>query len=207
MGKITDVTYDKQYIEIAVDGVRYARMTKSEFRQIQLSVGDHIDEAALTERLNAIQLPRAYEAALSILDRRDVTVKGMQTALARRVFHTDVISAVIQRLTENGLLDDNRFAERYVETHAGGAYGQYAIRQKLLAKGIDSETASDALSELDEIVQLEGAVARAEKLKQRYAGASAYEKRGKIAQALSRRGYAWDIIEQALGNIDLDDES
>ncbi|MBQ8954922.1 MAG: RecX family transcriptional regulator, partial [Clostridia bacterium] len=118
-----------------------------------------------------------------------MTSSGLKTALMRKGYLAPVAEAVCERLTENRLIDDKRFAERFVELRQDGAVGRYALKRRLRAKGVDEETASEALEQLDDDSQLEAAVELARRLARRYAGEDAYAARGKLSQALARRGY------------------
>ncbi|GAA1610636.1 hypothetical protein GCM10009789_76240 [Kribbella sancticallisti] len=70
--------------------------------------------------------------------------------LAERDIPDDVASAVLDRFTEVGLIDDAAFANAWVESrHRGRGLGKRALAQELRRKGVDDELARDALDELD----------------------------------------------------------
>ena len=104
------------------------------------------------------------------------------------------------------MIDDTRYAERYVELHKATQTGRYALRRKMRAKGLDENLVDGLLEEnLDDESQLEGARALAARYARRYEGEEPRKARSKISQALARRGYSWDIISQAL-DADFDEE-
>ena len=146
----------------------------------------------------------AYEAALDMLTDRDMTSSGLKTGLMRKGYLQPVAEAVAQRLMENRLIDDKRFAERFVELRQDGQVGRYALKRRLRAKGVDEETASEALESLDDDAQLEAATELARRLARRYENLDAYAARGKLSQALARRGYSWDIVREAVEKAGLD---
>ena len=207
MGMITTIELTKRQAAIYVDGVLFLRVRRSEFDELPLNEGDELDEEDYINRLSARQSKKAYDAALDMLTDRDMTSSGLKAALMRKGFLAPVAEAVCERLTENRLIDDKRFAARFVELRQDGAVGRFALKRRLRAKGIDEETASEALEQLDDDSQLEAAVELARRLARRYAADEPYAARGKLSQALARRGYAWDIVREAVERAGLDGDA
>ena len=56
---------------------------------------------------------------------------------------------VIVKLHTLGLLNDQAYAELYVDSHAGIGHGAHRLRQDMHRKGIDEETIRAALERLD----------------------------------------------------------
>ena len=198
MGMITGIELTKSRAAVYVDGTLFLRMKRSFFDELPLEEGDDLDEEDYLNRLSARQSKPAYEAALDMLSDRDMTADALKKALMRRGFLEPVADAVRDRLIENRLLDDQCFAQRYVELRKDSAVGRYALKRKLRAKGIDEDTAGDALEQLDDESQRTAAAALAKKLSKRYAALPGYEARAKLSQALARRGFSWDIVREAV---------
>ncbi len=198
MGMITGIELTKSRAAVYVDGTLFLRMKRSFFDELPLEEGEDLDEEDYLNRLSARQSKPAYEAALDMLSDRDMTCDALKKALMRRGFLEPVADAVRDRLIENRLLDDQRFAQRYVELRRDSAVGRYALKRKLRAKGIEEETASDALEQLDDESQLAAAAELAKKLSKRYAALPGYEARAKLSQALARRGFSWDVVREAI---------
>ena len=206
MGMITTIELTKRRAVIYVDGVVFLRVRRKEYDELPLKEGDELDEQDYVNRLCAKQSKEAYEAALDMLADRDMTGAALENALARRGYLAPVAGAVRQRLTENRLIDDRRFAERFVELRRDGAVGRFALKRRLRAKGVDEETAGEALEQLDDESQLEAATDLARRLAARYRGLEPYAARGKLSQALARRGYAWYIVREAVARAGLEDD-
>ena len=79
------------------------------------------------------------------------------------------------------------------------------MRQKLRAKGIDADTAEEALEQLDDENQLSSAKALAQKFVRRYENEEPYKKKSKLSQALARRGFSWEIVREAVESVLEDD--
>ncbi len=83
--------------------------------------------------------------------------------------------------------------------------GVYAVKQKLRAKGISDADAQDALSLLDDEQQRTAALQAAEKLSRKYQDLPSREARAKLSQALARRGFSWDIVQETVDKMIEDD--
>lgn len=72
-------------------------------------------------------------------------------AMQRKDVPDDVAERVLDRFTEVGLIDDAEYARMLVRTrHAERGLSRRAIGVELRRRGIDDETASDALGEVDD---------------------------------------------------------
>ena len=198
MAVVTDIRENRGMVEVVLDGATFARLRKCHFDKCPLGAGESIDEAAWLERMAAAQFADAYEAALSSLDRSARTAHDLSNALRRRGIVQPAIDAVLARLTDNGLIDDARYAQRMAELQASKPVGLYAFRRKLRARGISDDDAEDALAAFDDDQQRAAARQAAEKLLKKYEALPDREARAKLSQALARRGFGWDAIESAV---------
>ncbi len=198
MAVVTDIRENRGMVEIILEGASFARLRKCYFEKCPLAAGDDIDETAWLDRVAAAQFADAYEAALSSLDRSARTAHDLSNALRRRGIVQPAIDAVISRLTENGLIDDARYAQRMAELQASKPVGLYAFKRKLRAKGISDDDVEDALAAFDDDQQRVAALQAAQKLYRKYEVLPEREARAKLSQALARRGFTWDAIEGAI---------
>ncbi len=97
------------------------------------------DDAAAAERL-----------ALGLLARREHSRLELCRKLAQRGFASDVVSAVADRLAQDGSLSEQRFAQAYAYSCAERGYGPLYIQAQLAARGVDDDCARSALLELVE---------------------------------------------------------
>ena len=206
MGMVTSIELTKTRAAVYVDGVLMLRVRRADFDALPLAEGDDVDEQAYTDRLCARQMKAAYESALNTLDKRDITAAGMVQALTRRGYLTPVAEAVAARLTANGLIDDKRYAEHYIQRKTATPTGRYALRRGLRQRGIDERTVDDTMALVDDEAQLEAAKALCAQLMRRYAALPAREARAKLSQALARRGFGWDTISEAVESLSMDDD-
>ena len=93
---------------------------------------------------------RAEKAALRLIARAEQNSLALTAKLERRKFDADVARAVVSRLLEQDLLDDGRFAERWVRSRL--AVRKPPSPQGLLAalgkRGIDRKSSLKALDKV-----------------------------------------------------------
>ncbi|HVY10318.1 MAG TPA: regulatory protein RecX [Mycobacteriales bacterium] len=67
--------------------------------------------------------------------------------MARRGVPQDVADSVLERFADVGLIDDTAFAQAWVDSrHHGRGLGRRALAAELRRKGVDDETAAEALA-------------------------------------------------------------
>ncbi|MEM7565176.1 MAG: regulatory protein RecX [Pseudomonadota bacterium] len=90
--------------------------------------------------------PSARNKAMDLLARREHSEKELRQKLKTREFDTDEIETALQKLIEDGLLSDERFAESYVNHRVNAGLGPMKIRFELRQKGINDALAETCLS-------------------------------------------------------------
>ena len=197
MSIVLSIEKTRFYLRVLLEDGEELRLHKQAMSDLPLKAGDVIQPAEYMARLAIRQENRALETALDALESGDRTERKMREYLLRRYFPAPCVDAVLSRLKAQGLIDDEKYARRYAETHPGE--GKYALRRKLQARGVGAETSKAAAEMLTDEDQLAAAKKEAEKLERRYAACESREKKRKMSQALARRGFGWDVIAQALG--------
>jgi len=91
-------------------------------------------------------MPRSInEVAVAALARREHSVLEMHRKLAQKGFEAAEIDAVINRLTENNWLSEERFTESYINMRKRRGYGPIRIAQELRERGIVDDIFNDFL--------------------------------------------------------------
>jgi len=95
---------------------------------------------------------------LDQLTGRARTRSELADKLAARNVPAEVATRLLDRFEEVGLVDDAAFARDWVEQRQSGrGLARRALAQELRRKGVDNETASEALDELDPDAEVEAA--------------------------------------------------
>jgi regulatory protein len=88
----------------------------------------------------------ARTIGLRLLESQPRSRAELATAMAKRGVPDAAATAVLDRFTDVGLIDDAGFAKAWVESrHRGRGLARRALANELRRKGIDAEVASDAL--------------------------------------------------------------
>jgi SOS response regulatory protein OraA/RecX len=128
--------------------------------------------------------PSAYDKAVQLLGVRPHFRRELGAKLARRGFPPEEVEAALDRLTEQGYLDDRQAAAGFVQARlARGGEGRARLRAELQKRGADPEAASDALAEMPD-----------DDLPAAREAAAAWDRRGgkdpmALARHLARKGF------------------
>ncbi|MDI9900138.1 recombination regulator RecX [Rhodococcus sp. IEGM 1409] len=134
---------------------------------------------------------QAKDACLRLLADRARSRSELDTKLIGRGFEPEIITSVLDRLQEIGLIDDADFANQWVHSrHTYSGKGKRALAVELRLKGIDQDVASEALSQIDPEDERE----RAAELVRRKLKNKPVDDRDKVTRRLvsmlARKGYS-----------------
>lgn len=159
----------------------------------------------LTEELRSQLLredgdAKATHRALYFLGYRARSEAEVRARLQRDEWPDDVIERVIERLRDQKFLDDQKFAEMWVENRSSlRPRGARMLQQELRQKGVDRESIEAALP--DEDAELENAAFALRKLlrsKERaWEKLEERQRQQKAFQFLMRRGFQFSIAKLA----------
>ncbi len=143
---------------------------------------------------------RAY--ALRLLAQRSYTMRNLRQKLHRKDFTASDTDAVLQRLTETGLLDDRKFALNFARARlTATSASPRRIRQFLMQKGIAAETADDAIAAIVADEQIDVGVALERVARRKLAtlkDEDPVKVRQKLFGFLCRRGYDLDDVKRVV---------
>jgi regulatory protein len=137
---------------------------------------------------------KAYEKAQKLLKIRPHHSMEIQRKLTMRGFDRDMASQVISQLTAEGLLDDARFAEIYLDSLTRyKTFGFFGLKAKLMQRGIAGSEAESLLKQnLSLAAEKEIALRVVEKFRE--------PDKMKLAQKLSRKGFRSEVIREVLSS-------
>jgi regulatory protein len=145
----------------------------------------------------------AYLVALTLLSRRELSETQVRTRLARKQFEDDDIEAAVERLRQDGTLNDRRVALAAARLESTVRHrGRARVIQKLRTLGIDGEVAESAVNEvfeeIDENALLDRAFAR--RLRGQLPKDLDDKGRARIVRGLAGQGFAiGDILKRFRG--------
>ena len=146
------ITYKKgkgDKIHISVDGEYSFTVDEAYFYSLNLKENDELTADELKDITLKAGERRAYNYAVSLLSRREHTVKEITDKLNRKGYG-QFAPKITERLALEGYLSDERFAGLYVrELINYKGYGRRRIKDELFRKGISKEIADDVLAEIE----------------------------------------------------------
>jgi regulatory protein len=139
----------------------------------------------------------ALDLAYRYLNRRERTVSEVRQRLEREELDGATVAATIATLSEQGYLDDSRFARLFTEDKRQlEQWGSDRIRGSLRERGLDAELIETVLGEQPPASELEQAL---ELLRRRFAAPPADRReRDRALGLLLRKGYEMELALDAL---------
>jgi len=137
-----------------------------------------------------------YNKALDLISRREHSRYEVMQKLNKRYPETQsLIEEVLDKLIANNILDDERFAEMYINSRARKGFGPKKIEMELSSKHVESFIISSSLEAYDNWIEN----AKKELLK-KFKGIvpTDYQSKIKQKQFLFNRGFSTQIIERVL---------
>ena len=173
------------------------------FDESRFAVGQEITEEQLNTLLATSRYNRARERALYLLGLRDYACKELEEKLYSEADPVTA-AAVVERLREVGLLDDERYAARLARSLSEVKhYPRRRIEQELRQRGISPVLAQAAVSDL-EGEDFEQAL---EILRRKYYNKlNDPDNRRRVTAALARRGFSYGAIRRAMDEMEMPDD-
>lgn len=133
------------------------------------------------------------------------TRQQLREVLARRDCPGEVAEAVLDRMAEVGLVDDTAYAQMLVRSkQAGRGLARRALAHELRKKGVDDETAAQALDAVDPAAERRAARRLVDKKLATMHGLDVAVQTRRLAGLLARKGYpgdvAYGVIRDALAD-------
>jgi len=135
------------------------------------------------------------------LSYRPRSAEEVREYLERKHFRSDIIEDIMARLRGVGLIDDQAFAQYWVDNRTRfRPRGARLLRHELRQKKVAPEAIEAALEAYDERAALMLAV---EQQARRLRHLPEEQFRRRLFQRLARRGFSYELIQEALADCDL----
>ena len=162
------------------------------------------EEKPATDEERPRLLKSAEGTVLWHLARREMTVKMLRDKLnAKGKYPKDIIDEMLQKCIDNNWVNDTRYAESFTRSKKEySKLGKNAIKRELMLKGVDSETAAEAVSDIDSESEREAAMELVLKQLPKTVNLEKQKRINRILGMLARKGYpsdiAFSVIREAL---------
>lgn len=156
-----------------------------------LYVGQELSEDRIAELQSEDIREVAYQKALNFLSYRERSESEVYKHLSGKGHQDEVIEEVLERLRRAGLLDDNRFAHKWVENRSEfRPRSRRALVYELKQKGISETAIQAAVADIDEERM---AYLAAQKKSRRYRSLEWQEFRQKMYTYLAGKGFTYQV--------------
>jgi len=141
----------------------------------------------------------ARDIALSLLSRREHTAAELSDKLRRRGIPTIEITDVIERLTETGIIDNERAARIIIRGELRKRpVGRMRLLAKLNQRRVPSAVIKRCFDEMDEGWEHEQCIRATDSWFRK--NMRSVHWKDALARHLRSRGFAWECIRDALGS-------
>ncbi|NKZ05060.1 regulatory protein RecX [Actinomadura latina] len=146
---------------------------------------------------------RAREICLRLLSASPRTRAQLADALHRKHIPADVAERVLGRFTDVGLIDDEAFAQAWVQSrHTGRGLAKRALAAELRRRGVADTTVNEAVETLDPVQEEETARALVLRRLPSTRGADPAKRMRRLVGMLARKGYppglSYRLVKEAL---------
>jgi len=190
---------------VKVDGKPVATLSLNLISELGLGVDQPWDDRVAAKVRDAADYDRAYRAATTRLNRRQLSTYQLSQKLSQLGFASPVLDRVIARLTDAGFLNDHALGQAIIQSiMSRKPAGPRFVRAKLRQRGLPADLVDRLIQEttVDTQTAVDQATALArQRLKTLPADLDPMARRRRLWGLLARRGFDGDTIEQALSQL------
>jgi len=217
LAQITRITTQKKYknrYNIFLDsgqGEKYGfSVDEAILVEFRLRKNLELDDQMISTLTQKDTLHKSYTLAITFLSYRMRTKKEIYDYLLKKEVDEEQIPPIIEKLTNEKLIDDKQFADMFVLSRINTATkGPQLIKKELIDKGISESVASKAVQGFSYEAQYEKAAKWVEKKLNQNKKDSFRQRLNKLRANLMQKGFTQDVVKDVLMNIEeeKDDET
>ena len=213
--KVTDIkaAVHSERLNIFIDDKFFCSLDISQVVDLKIKVGRELSDQELADLKRASEFSKFYNLALEYVFLRPHSKKEINDYLVRKTldkkvrvknrktgeyqtkikqgYDKSLVPLVLRRLDERGYLDDERFAELWVENRGvSKGVSRKKLRNELLKKGISPSIIDAALQQTqrDDKTELKKVIAKK---------SNRYQDKQKFIQYLLRQGFNYsDVLDE-----------
>ncbi|WP_164219855.1 recombination regulator RecX [Virgibacillus sp. YIM 98842] len=217
MARITRITTQKKYknrYNIFLDdgqGEKYGfSVDEAVLVEYRLRKNLELDESQISTLIQKDTLHKSYTLAITFLSYRMRTKKEIYDYLVKKEVDEEHIPQIIDKLTEEKLLDDVQFANMFVSSRINtSTKGPLLIKKELMDKGVSETIANEAIQQFTYEEQYDKASKWAEKKLSQSKKDSFRQRVDKLRANLMQKGFTQDVVKDVFFQIEevKDDEA
>ncbi|MXY28788.1 RecX family transcriptional regulator, partial [Candidatus Poribacteria bacterium] len=130
------------------------------------------------------------------------TKSEMERRLAREGFSEKAIETTVEELIDSGHIRDRKYAENWIVRRLkSNPRGKTLLKHELLDKGVDRETAEQAVAQVETEDEATLALQIAQKRVKQYRQLPVHVAKRRLHGFLARRGFGSEVVRQVLEQI------
>jgi len=207
LAKVTKIQAQKRKgrFNVYLDGAYAFPVAETTLIEFRLMKDVELTDAQVKEIQDRENVNKAYGDAINYLSYQLRTKKEIKDYLYKKEYHKDAVELTIQRLQDLHYLDDESYAQSFINTQLNmSANGPKIIEQKLFQKGVPKEIIQNKLDDIDQDILLDNAIDFATKQVRKQKRASFQQMLTKLRQSLYQKGFSSEIIEETIKQLDLE---
>lgn len=187
---------------IYVDGQFTVAVGEKVMADLAIRIGQSFSQSRLTELVEAEEVRRAIESAVRLIGIRPRSIIEIDRRLQQKSYERTVIDRALEVLRRYAVLDDEQFADQWVESRTRSRpKGARLVQAELLQKGVARETIDQATRALAEDELETARRALAMKVRKTAPSEDPDELQAEYRRLMSflqRRGFGWDAVKTVL---------
>ena len=203
MGIITKIEVQKKNqnrVNLYIDDEFITGLDLELIYTLKLNKGTEVDNEKLKEIIYKDNISKAKSKALRIINKAEQSEKTLRDKLSD--YNDDILDEVIKYLINAKYIDDKGFAERITHSNSTiSRFGKNKIKQNLYKKGIDRNYIEEAISNIDDIAELDNAIYLAKKKYKTIKDTDNRKIYQKLIQHLTYKGFSYDISKKAISSV------
>ena len=189
---IADDPASQQRQLVHLDDRQAISVFRKTLKELGLAAGQIWDRRDLARQCREAEYKHSLEAALTLLSHRARSHADLGRRLKRKGYSTSAIGAVVKKLSDLRLLDDEQFAENLMDSlQRRESLGQRAIFDRMRREGLPQTVVARVIEErTDEDREAARALELARKRLSRMTNVDPMKARRRVYAFLIRRGFA-----------------
>jgi regulatory protein len=185
-------------VNVFLDGTYAFALSMEVATEANLKRGMALSDEQIADLVAEDLWHKTYDAALNFLSYRPRSKDEVRRYLARRKVSPTISERVLARLSDSKLIDDQAFAQYWVENRETfSPRSGRALRFELRSKGIDDSTIASSISGDDSAAAYQAAQKKARTL----ANADNETFRRKLLSFLQRRGFSYETCRETIDRV------
>jgi regulatory protein len=190
---------DPARVSVYVDGEFAVGVHSEVAAAVGLRVGQAVSVPDLQALARAEERRRARDSALALLGYRARSREELRRRLDRKGYAPEVVEETVASLERSGLINDAEFSQAWVRQRTGARpMGPRRLAAELRQKGVEREIVQEALEAVDPERELDLALTVGRQKVEQMRGEDPRSARRKLASALMRRGFSWEVSARVL---------